>query len=134
MVRVLYERDKRCNPHSRAWVQRDRDESQSVSRLQGSLAMKATVLLLACLLSAANAFAQGTVIFDNNVPGVVVSRVFTPHVQNPMYVQYGNGPSDFPPGGTDWSGFLPAGGTEYTALLYAEYGEDDTFGIMVDES
>jgi PEP-CTERM motif len=68
-------------------------------------------LILAAITTAcaASAFAQGGVVFNNNVPGIISTRVFGPVAGNPTQLIVGNRPVDFPPGTTDYPGCLLIG-------------------------
>jgi hypothetical protein len=70
----------------------------------------------------ASTYAQGTVEFYNRVPTVVISHVYLPSSANPGIVQIGNGPYDFPPGTTDWTGWTPVSGAGFSAQLFAAPG------------
>jgi hypothetical protein len=83
--------------------------------------MKRMLLGTATVLAALSGFAQGQVLFNNNVPGVVVTHVYAPPASEPWLSQIGNGTNDYPPGTTDWSAFrliplMPSG----------QYGADST--------
>lgn len=58
------------------------------------------------MLSAIGLNAQGTVVFDNNVPGVVVTHVYWDGI-SPARFKVGNGPDDFPRGFQDYNGMYP---------------------------
>jgi hypothetical protein len=61
--------------------------------------------------------AQGTVWFANHWFGGV-SRVYMPSPASPGLMQTGNGPSDDPPGTTDWTGWTPVTGSAFSAQLF----------------
>src|SRR5215831_3186650 len=69
-------------------------------------------VLVACACGG-DVSAQGTVIFHNRVVGTVVAHVYLPLPANPNFVQTGNGPSDFPSGTTDWTGWTPVSGAGF---------------------
>jgi hypothetical protein len=73
--------------------------------------MKKLILAAITTACAANAFAQGAVIFNNNVPGVISTRVFGPVPGNLEQLIVGNRPVDFPPGTTVYPGCLLIGTT-----------------------
>lgn len=68
-----------------------------------------------------NALAQGTVKFENNIPGVLVTHVYTVNPDAPVRF-IGNGPSDYPPGFKDWTGWIAATGMSFSAQLRAAPG------------
>jgi hypothetical protein len=82
------------------------------------------LLLFAVALAAHRAPAQGTVLFNNRVPGIVITHVYLPSPASPSLVQIGNGPSDLPAGTTDWTGWVPVAGSGFSAQLFAAPGAD----------
>jgi hypothetical protein len=84
------------------------------------------ILILATLafLKDTGSLAQGRVEFANRVVGVTISHVYLPSPTTPGVVQIGNGPSDFPAGATDWTGWTPVSGTGFSAQLFAASGAD----------
>jgi hypothetical protein len=62
---------------------------------------------------------QGTIRFDNNIPGVVVTHIYEHEWK--WYAWHGNGPQDFPPGTFDWK-LRPLEGPGYSAQLFAAPG------------
>jgi hypothetical protein len=85
-----------------------------------------TVLSILTFVALANQlFAQGTVVFQNNVPGVLRSHVyFHPTIAFDRQAT-GNGPNDLPPGTHDWSGYVALSGSSYLAALIAVPGQQD---------
>src|SRR5262245_29025480 len=88
--------------------------------------MKKLILAAITIACAASAFAQGQVIFNNNVSGVISTRVFGPVPGNLEQLIVGNRPVEFPPGTTVYPGCLligTAGGaspsTTFASLLGA---------------
>jgi hypothetical protein len=79
---------------------------------------KVAVLLL---LSALSVAAQGTVHFENNIPGILVTHVYAVNPLVPL-AGGGNGPSDYPPWDHDWTGWTPAAGSGFSAQLLAAPG------------
>ena len=73
--------------------------------------MKKLILAAITIACAASAFAQGGVVFNNNVTGVISTRVFGPVPGNPSQLIVGNRPVDFPPGTTVYPGCLLIGTT-----------------------
>jgi hypothetical protein len=73
---------------------------------------------LALLAVAGSLHAQGTVSFNNRVPGVVVAPVYGPEPTNASLALFGNTSTGTPAGGTAYGGALLAG-TSYTAELWA---------------
>jgi hypothetical protein len=66
--------------------------------------MKKLILSIITLTTAASAFAQGTVTFNNRIPGIGTTRVYS----GPAY-RSGNSPTDVPPGSTDYTGYTLIG-------------------------
>jgi hypothetical protein len=83
--------------------------------------MKELVIEVFALSCAASVLAQGTVLFNNHISGIVVSKVYLPNYSSPVY-QVGNGPNDTPPGTTDWTGWEAVSGSGFTAQLWAAEG------------
>jgi hypothetical protein len=84
--------------------------------------MKTSLLGLAVVASAATAFAQGTVVFNNRVVGSVVTHVYGPNPSDPSTYQIGNGTGDTPAGTVDWSAYPLISGPGFTAQLWAAPG------------
>jgi len=93
------------------------------------MGMKLQILTLGLALSSAELLAQGTVNFNNNISGTVVTHVYE---ANPVYLNWlhGNGPSDYPPGALDWSLWTPVAGSRYSAQLLAAPGADVPFSSL----
>jgi hypothetical protein len=70
----------------------------------------------------ATTFGQGQITFSTHVRDGVISKVYLPSPAHPGLVQVGNGPTDFPPGTTDWTGWTPVSGNGFTAQLFAASG------------
>src|SRR5262245_6992727 len=82
--------------------------------------MKKLILTVVATSFAISLFAQGTVIFNNEVPpNVIRTHVYAPLPGNPFLSRVGNGPNDIPPGTTDWTGFTLAGQGTFAQLLGA---------------
>jgi hypothetical protein len=89
---------------------------------------KTVLSILPFLALATQLFAQGTVVFQNNVPGVLRSHVYY-HPTQALEQLTGNGAGDLPPGSRDWSGFVPlSGGSYLAALLAAPWANDPLKG------
>jgi hypothetical protein len=84
--------------------------------------MKAIWFLLGAIFAAVRSLGQGTVVFNNRLPGTLVTHVYFPSPANPGLVQSGNGLGDFPAGTTDWTGWTPVGGAQFSAQLFAAAG------------
>jgi hypothetical protein len=69
-----------------------------------------------------SASGQGRVFLNNHVG--VIAHVYLPSPDHPGVLQIGNGPSDSPPGATDWTGFTPVSGDGFSAQLFAAPGAD----------
>lgn len=82
--------------------------------------MKKILLTLAIAGLSASVFAQGTVVFNNRVLGTLVTFVY----EGGNSQVRGNGPSDTPVGGFDWTGYTRIAGTGYSAQLFAAPGAD----------
>src|SRR5215468_10864855 len=80
--------------------------------------MKQRILGTFALIAVAGLFAQGTVVFDNNVPGAVVTHVYLPDPGDSMLYVSGYGANDFPAGTSAWRGALVEG-TDFVAQLWA---------------
>lgn len=82
--------------------------------------MKKQLLVGSAMLVAVGAFAQGTVLFNNAVTGVVRAPVYGNEVGNPNALKTGNRASDTPPGTQTYTGTLLSGGAGSTwiAQLY----------------
>jgi hypothetical protein len=89
---------------------------------------KRKMLLVGVLAMVSTSWARGqaTVLFDNNVPGSVVTHVyFNYDSQNSgRWFTRGNGPKDYPPGTQDYSGMMPLTGPGWSAQLYGAPGPD----------
>jgi hypothetical protein len=77
--------------------------------------MKTGILIGALALGTASGLAQGTINFNNNIPGVTVSRVYWGYGP----VKHGNSSTDYPRSGLDWSGYWPLDAPWWSAQLYA---------------
>jgi hypothetical protein len=66
--------------------------------------MKKLALIMLVTASAAGAFAQGTVFFNNRIPGSVVAPIYGHDPTDPSRYISGNGPNSFPVGTTDYTG------------------------------
>jgi hypothetical protein len=91
--------------------------------------MKTTNIGTLLVLVALSVAAQGTVRFENNIPGVLVTHVYAAHPNFPPGTIQGNGPSDYPRGGQDWTDWMPAAGSGFSAQLWAAPGADAIFGF-----
>jgi len=83
--------------------------------------MKKVLLTLAAVACAASVFAQGTVVFNNIVTGVVRAPVFGPDPGNPALSLFGNPSNGTPAGSTVYAGPGLAG-AGYSAQLFAIVG------------
>jgi hypothetical protein len=82
--------------------------------------MKSILLGFFSIVIPVASLAQGTVIFNNNIPGTLVTHVYTAGVfQGPTA---GNGPNDTPPGTTDYADGVPISGSGYDAQIWAAPG------------
>jgi len=68
--------------------------------------MKKLILAAITVTTAASVFAQGTVTFNNNIPNVARTRIYTGGT--PLF---GNSSGDLPAGSTDYTGYLLIGTT-----------------------
>jgi hypothetical protein len=80
--------------------------------------------LFLSMVSVATTFGQGRVDFNIHSVNAVITKVYLPSPADPGLMQIGNGPSDFPPGTTDWTGWTPVSGSAFTAQLFAANGAD----------
>lgn len=69
--------------------------------------MKRLILIAVAVTCAVGAFAQGggTVVFDNNIVGSIVTHVYAPATSNPTLSLIGPGPGDTPAGTTSFAAF-----------------------------
>ncbi len=102
--------------------------------------MKKILAITTLSMLAVGAFAQGTIIFNNNNAGTAVSHVFAPQTDNPALQLTGNRSQDsFPPGTTVYNGgFLGGGtsglyttGTRYTAQIWSAGGTGQPLSSLV---
>ncbi len=85
--------------------------------------MNRIVLAAWVLASVSNVFAQGTVVFNNRVPGTVITHVYGPEPDNPYRALVGNSAADTPPGTQVYAGPLLSG-SSWMAQLFAANGAD----------
>lgn len=88
--------------------------------------MKKLILTACALTCAASVFAQGTVFLQNRLPGTIVAPIYGPNPANPSTALSGNGPTGFPVGTTDYTGYPLLSGTQWAAQLWAASGTDLT--------
>jgi hypothetical protein len=84
--------------------------------------MKTLQLFVLFLAGAQSAVPQGTVRFDNNVPGVLVTHIYYSY---DWRLKSGNGPNDTPSGSEDYRGMVLAEGAGFSAQLFAFPGLTD---------
>jgi len=92
---------------------------------------KIAIIGLLSLGLAGAAYAQGTLVFNNNAAGTVVAHIWSPDPTTPNVQTTGNGSIDTPVGATVYNGMLIGGatGTEPSSALSAPYtGINYTFG------
>jgi hypothetical protein len=88
--------------------------------------MKNLLVMMVVAVCVLNALSQGTVVFNNRIS----SSVLQTHVYLDPWigtVRYGNGPNDFPPGNTDWTGFPLVEGSGWMAALVVNPGPNQVF-------
>jgi hypothetical protein len=86
---------------------------------------KTTLATLTFVALATQLFAQGTVVFQNRVPGILNSPIYyNPDSYTPLH---GNGPDGIPPGTQNWSGYGRAAGSSFLAALLAAPGSINSF-------
>jgi hypothetical protein len=85
--------------------------------------MKKIAIIGLLSLAAAGAFAQGTLVFANDVPGTIVTHIYSPDPTTPSVMTQGNSAIDTPVGSTVYNGSLVGGatGTEPAGALSAPY-------------
>jgi hypothetical protein len=94
-------------------------------------------LTIAGLLSlcAVGAYAQGTLVFNNNVAGSIVTHIYAPNPSNPSVETQGNGSTaltgDYPNGTTVYTGFTPIGGSSGAAGLPVNYAFGNNFTVQI---
>jgi hypothetical protein len=81
--------------------------------------MKKLILTALATSFGISLFAQATVVFDTRVSTALAIHVYAPLPGNPFLSRIGNGPTDLPPGTTDWTGFTSVGPATFTQLLGA---------------
>lgn len=87
--------------------------------------MKKLIVAAVTTVCAASAFAQGEVIFNNNVPGIISTRVLGPVAGNLEQLIVGNRATDIPAGSTVYPGSLligTVGGLSATATFASLLG------------
>jgi len=77
---------------------------------------KAAIIGIASLVSV-GAFAQGTLIFYDDIPGTVIFQIYAPNPANPIVEQTGNTSSGQLPSGTTTYGGVPIGGSDYNSSV-----------------
>jgi hypothetical protein len=82
---------------------------------------KAAIIGIASLVSV-GAFAQGTLVFFDNVPGSVVFQVYSPNPANPAVEQTGNTATGQAPAGTTTYGGTAIGGSLFSGTAPATIG------------
>src|SRR5258707_234813 len=85
--------------------------------------MKKFLFVGALILGNGCAFAQGTIVFNNRVPGTIVTHVYAPLPSDPTFHQIGNGSADTPIGAQDWTAFSLIG----SSGTGGQYGAATTF-------
>jgi hypothetical protein len=85
-----------------------------------------TIASLLLLVGALHGAGQGTVRFENNIPGALVTHV-NGHKVNVIASLQGNGPDDFPAGAFNWSGWPLVAGSGFSAQLLAAPGANVPF-------
>ena len=101
-----------------------------ILRGPGHIAHVLIVLILFCL-SGLTALAQGTLIFANNLPGILVTHIYGPDPYTFGFEETGNGPNDFPAGGTVYGG-TPIGGSSGTSSLATlDYSHGNEFTAQI---
>ena len=83
--------------------------------------MKKLFLTLAAVAAVTNGFAQGTVNFNNNVPGTVVTRVYMPDNSGAQNSRTGNTATQTPPGTQVYTSALVTG-SGFTAQIWSAPG------------
>ena len=79
--------------------------------------MKKLILAVCATSCALSVFAQGTIVFNNRIPGQVVAWIYGPQLANPVEALTGNDASGTPVGTTVYTGSRLSGDT-YTAQLW----------------
>ena len=84
--------------------------------------MKKIIVALMATAVSVSVFAQGTVVFNNRVSGVVVAPIYGPLNATDTTEIQGNTPGGTPGGAADYSGRPLLAGTGFTAQLFAIQG------------
>jgi hypothetical protein len=82
--------------------------------------MKSILLRFFSIAIPAASLAQGTVIFNNNIPGTLVTHVYLAGLSQAPTA--GNGPNDTPPGTTDYADGALLSGSGFSAQIWAAPG------------
>ena len=90
--------------------------------------MKKTLVTAMSLALATAAFAQGTIVFNNNLAGTIASRVYSPTPGNEGVQKVGNTAAQLPAGTQTYTGALIAG-SGWTAQLWAAPGSVIPAGV-----
>jgi len=98
--------------------------------------MKKLILAAIAVSCAASVFAQGTVIFNNRISATILqTHVYQPLAGSTSLSQIGNGPTDYPVGTTNWTGWVPVGATLANAQnTFAQLLVAPGFGVTTEAS
>jgi hypothetical protein len=84
--------------------------------------MKSLIIGALLLLGTLQAPAQGTVLFNNRVPGTLVTRVYINYNSDDSFSVRGNGTDDTPSGTHDWTGYVGLTGSGWMAAIRSGVG------------
>jgi hypothetical protein len=92
--------------------------------------MKKIAIIGLMSVCAAGAYAQGTLVFNNNVAGTIVTHIYSPNPSSPAVEVTGNTPTETP-GGTAVYGGTPIGGSSGAAGLPVNYAFGNNFTAQI---
>jgi hypothetical protein len=92
--------------------------------------MKKIMLVGLLSLCASGVYAQGTLVFFNNIANSIVTHIYGPDPATPLVAKTGNAANDFPVGATVYNG-VPIGGSSGAAGLPINYGFGNNFTVQL---
>jgi hypothetical protein len=92
--------------------------------------MKTIAIIGLLSLSAAGAYAQGTINFFNDFPGKLVTEIFSPQLATPGVSTFGNQSTDIPAGTQVYTG-TPIGGSSGPVGSSVNYANGNNFSVSL---
>jgi hypothetical protein len=92
--------------------------------------MKKITIIGLMSLCAVGAYAQGTLVFFNDIPNTIVTHIYSPNPASPTVAQNGNAANDFPAGSTVYGG-TPIGGASGAAGTPINYSLGNNFTAQI---